>query len=170
MKSALVTICAGLLTATMAYGQVLTEAHVTQIMKVANEGEIDAGKLAKKRANNDQVKAFAKKMVDEHEKNEKEVKQVAKKADIGMDNNDAAKQLKEHVKTTIKDLKDKKDAEFDRAYIASQVDMHQSLLNQIENQLLAAAKTPALKEYLTKTRDHVKMHLDEAKSIQTALQ
>ena len=65
MKTALVIFCASLFSIGTALAQ-MAEPEITHLMKVANEGEIDAAKLAKKRANNDQVKAFAKKMMDEH--------------------------------------------------------------------------------------------------------
>ena len=169
MKAALVILCAGLLSVGSALAQALAEPQITKVMKEANEAEVDAAKLAKKRANNDQVKAFAKKMIDEHEKNEKDVKKVADKKDIGMDRSDASKALHEQAEEQLKGLKKAKDADFDRAYITNQVAMHQDLLNKIDNEFLPAAKTPALKEYLSATREHVKAHLDEAKAIESSI-
>jgi len=54
--------------------------------------------------------------------------------------------------------------------MAKQVEMHETLLKHIETGFLPTAKTPEMKEYLTKTRDHVRAHLDEAKSIHSSLQ
>lgn len=170
VKVSLSILSASLLMTGVALAQNLAEPQITEIMKVANEGEISAAKLAKQRAQNDQVKAFANKMIDEHRKNEKDVKKVSSKKDIGMDNSEAAKALKKQAKETVKNLKDKKDAEFDKAYMASQVDMHQSLLDQIEDKFMPAVQTPELKDYLAKTRDHVKVHLEEAKAIQRSIQ
>ncbi len=152
-----------------AFAQALSEAQITKMMKEANEAEISMAKLADRKSKNPQVKAYAKKMMDEHKKNEKEVKKVARKEDIGMDRSEDMKMMKENAKTKMSQLKDTPAAEFDKAYIASQVEMHQQLLDNINNKFLPAATTPELKTYLETTKGHVQTHLDEAKTIQTTL-
>lgn len=145
--------------------------EIAEIMKTANEGEIDAAKLAEKHASNPEVKDYAKKMVDEHKANEKEGKDAFKKGDISPKNNDIAKAMKKDTKAKIKALKEhkKNTAEFDKAYIDSQVAMHQQLLNDLDSNLIPNAKNEDLKAYLTKTREHVQEHLTKAQQIQSSI-
>lgn len=148
----------------------LDDSHITEIMKTANTGEIDAGKLAKKRATKDSVKTFAEKMVKEHTDNRDKVKTLAKDQDLKMAGSAESKMLEEDAKTKIKDLKKVKGGEFDKAYIGTQVAMHQQLLNDLDQKLIPQAQNPALKSYLEETRSHVQNHLNDAKVIQSELQ
>lgn len=148
----------------------LDDSHITEIMKTANTGEIDAGKLAKKRATKDSVKTFAEKMVKEHTENRDKVKEISKDQDIKMADSAESKMLKDDAKMKMKDLKKTKGGEFDKAYIGTQVAMHQQLLDDLDKKLIPQAKNPELKSYLEETRTHVQNHLNDAKTIQSELQ
>jgi Predicted outer membrane protein len=148
-----------------------TDGEIAEIMKTANEGEIDAAKVAEKHASSPEVKGYAKEMVEAHKQNEKDGKEAFKAGKISPKNNDVAKAMKKDTKAKIKALKEhKKDtAEFDRAYIDSQVAMHQQLLNDLDSNLIPNAKSEDLKSYLTKTREHVQEHLTKAQQIQSSI-
>jgi putative membrane protein len=149
--------------------EAVSDAEIASIMKTANDAEISAAKLASKRAKDQEVKNFAQQMIDEHSQNEKDEKDLAKKAGIKMEKSDMAKMLKQDADAKTSDLKSLKGLEFDKAYIAQQVDMHQQLLSQLSNKFIPAAQNPEMKSFLEQTKTHVQMHLDHAKKIQTAL-
>ncbi|MEN0058155.1 MAG: DUF4142 domain-containing protein [Bdellovibrio sp.] len=154
----------------MAFAQNLSDADIGEIMKVVNDAEIDAAKAAKSRADHKEVQDFAKHMIDEHEKNIKEGKDVFKEANIKPRSNDTAKNMKEDAKRKLDDLKkQKKGAEFDRAYIGTQVSMHQQVLNELNQVYIPATRDPRVKAYLEKTRDHVQQHLSKAQELQSKL-
>lgn len=167
-------MCASVALAAFAMGSTalaaLSDGEIAEIVKTANDAEIDAGKLAQRKADNAQVKEFAKRMVSAHEDNTKEGKKIFKDSDIKMKNNDEAKMLKKDAKAKLSTLKDKKGKDFDVAYINSQVDMHQMVLNDLDQKLIPAAQKPQMKEFLQKTREHVQEHLTKAQEIQTTLQ
>lgn len=149
--------------------ETMTDAKIVEVMKVANEGEVDLAKMAKSRAEHKDVKDFAKKMIDEHKKSEKEAKDVAKKAKVKAEESTASKDLKNVAKTKEKDLKNFKGKEFDKAYIDQQISMHQQLLDDLNQKLIPAAQSPELKTYLEATKAHVQEHLSRAQEIQTTL-
>lgn len=175
MKSMIIGLLSLLLSATsFAQGGAATapmqEPQIAKIMEVANESEVDAAKVAERKAQDPQVKAYAQKMRTVHGQNQKEMKRLTKDKRIELENNEVARKLKESNKATMKEMKDKEGAEFDRAFISSQVEMHQNLLNQLDGQFIPSAQTPEFKQFLSKTREHVKNHLDEAKSLQSSPQ
>lgn len=147
----------------------LSDAKIEKIMQTANEGEIKAAKTAKSKATNKDVVGFAKHMIDEHEMNNKEGKKVFKAAKITPEKNEMAEVLETDTKNKISDMKKLKGADFDRAYIESQVAMHQDLLNNLDQKFIPGAENPDLKAFLSKTREHVQAHLEEAKRIQGTL-
>lgn len=152
-----------------AYAAGISDAHITEIMKEANEAEVDAGKLAKSKAQNGAVKSYAEKMITAHKDNEKAVKDVSKKQKIKMDSSDMSKKIEKDGEDKISELKKKDKADFDRAYIASQIEMHETLLADLSNTYIPSAQNVELKKYLEETKQHVSAHLEEAKTIQANL-
>ena len=61
------------------------------------------------------------------------------------------------------------DSHFGSAYMAAMIKGHAEVLDMIDNRLLKSADSDALKKHLTQTRDHVAMHLEEAKKVQASL-
>lgn len=147
----------------------LTDSDIAEIMKTANTAEIDAGKLAKSKASNTQVKDFAKMMVNEHEENMKDGKKVAKEEKIKPEMTDTSKELKGSARDQLAELKNKKGADFDKAYIDNQVAMHQQLLNDLDQKFIPAASNAEFKTYLQNTREHVQQHLSKAQEIQATM-
>jgi putative membrane protein len=147
----------------------VTDSQIASIMKTADEAEIAAAKVAVKSAKNADVKSFAQQMIKEHSKNEKDGGEIEKKAGIKPENNDMAKTLKQDADKKVSDLKGKKGAEFDQAYMGMQVDMHQQLLSQLNDKFIPEAKDDQMKSFLEQTKSHVQQHLDHARSIQSAL-
>ncbi|WP_413293651.1 DUF4142 domain-containing protein [Bdellovibrio sp. HCB185ZH] len=148
----------------------LEDAQITQLMKTANSGEVDAAKLAVKNSKNPSVKTFAEKMVKEHTENGEKVKTLSKDEKIKMSSSDDEKKLKADTKEKMKGLKKAKENDFDKAYMGTQVAMHQELLDKLDTKLIPEARNPALKSYLQETRAHVQNHLNDAKTIQNELQ
>ncbi|MBS1971353.1 MAG: DUF4142 domain-containing protein [Bdellovibrionales bacterium] len=174
MKNLVLTLAvAGLMGgASMAFAQAeetMTDAKIVKLMKTANDGEIDLAKMAKSKAENKDVKDFAKQMIDEHKKNEKESKDVAKKAKVKPEDSTASRDLKSLAEGKEKELKNFKGKEFDKAYIDQQISMHQQLLDDLNTKLIPAAQSPELKTYLEATKAHVEKHLSRAQEIQTSL-
>lgn len=147
----------------------LTEAEVAHILSTANKGEIDASKMASKKAEHKDVKSFASMMVKEHQKNDKESKALLKKTKIKPKDNDVSKVLKRNTKDQMDSLKKLKGSEFDKAYMASQIAMHEQVLNTLETKLIPAAQNPALKSHLEATKTHVETHLAKAKDLEISI-
>ena len=60
-------------------------------------------------------------------------------------------------------------ADFDRAYIAHEITMHQNVLNTLDQTLIPNAQNAELKALLQKVRPLIESHLQMAQQIQTSL-
>jgi len=149
--------------------ETLTDAKIIKLIETAHEGEVDHAKLAKYKAESKDVKDFAKNMIDEHKKSEKEGKDVAKKANVKAEDSTASKDLKNLAETKEKDLKKFKGKDFDKAYIDQQISMHQMLLDDLNQKFIPSVQSPDIKAYLEATKAHVEKHLSRAQEIQTTL-
>lgn len=143
----------------------VSDGEGAEVMVTLNEGEIDIGQLAKRKAVNKQVKDYAKMMVDQHKDNEKETKRLARKQDLDFKKTDMSKSLEAQAEDMEKTLKKTSKDDFDRAYMDQQITMHEKALDTV-NSLIGSAQNAAYKAHLEKTRDAITVHLAHAKEIQ----
>ncbi len=157
-------------TAAISKSGAIPDTQIAKILMTIDDSEIDAGKLAGKHAQSQEVKDFAKMMVDRHQTNMKATKEFAKKNKIKPEDSDTAKALKEEAKLAEKDLKRQEKGAFDRAYIKNQIAMHEKALATLKDSLIPSAQNSDFKTHLEKVATHVAEHLAHAKSIDTKLQ
>jgi putative membrane protein len=133
----------------------------------ANEAEIQEAKDAASKASNPQVKRFAAKLVHDHTQNEQEARAIAKR--LGVNLTAGAGAASESQSAAMGEMAGKTGAEFDRAFLEHQVQLHQQNIDKIEHQMLPAAKDPQLKAYLQKTDKAMKTHLQLAQQLEQQL-
>jgi putative membrane protein len=120
---------------------------------IGGMAEVELGKLAGSKATDDGVKAFARRMVEDHGKANDELAAIAKKAG-GAVPTELDQQHKD-VRTSLEGLSG---AAFDRAYVDAQVEDHQNAVqlfaHEVDNGFnaelknFAAAKLPTLHQHL----------------------
>jgi len=135
------------------------------MVEVADGGmtEVQVGQLAQDKATNQRVKSFAGMMVQDHSKANDELKSLAgqKNVTLPADISDDHKKHKE-------DLSKKKGKDFDKAYMKMMVDDHQKTVDKFEK-ASKNSKDAELKAWVDKTLPTLRMHLDSAKAINSAL-
>lgn len=143
----------------------LSDEQIAAITSLANNAEIEQAKLARARSKNDQVLQFAGMMIAHH--GEAQRKQDA--LSIGSADSTLSRTMVVEGSETLKQLKEKTGAEFDRAYMQAQVDGHQKVLKTIEDKLIPNAKREDLKAHLAELRPRVKQHLEQAERALAAM-
>lgn len=121
----------------------------------ANLAEIDAGRLAVKKASNPDVKRFAQRMIDDHTQANSELSDLAHKKGFDM----PTQADEAHQKDAAR-LADMNGAEFDRSYMAAMVSDHQKVVSMFEK-YSGEATDPDVRAFARKMlptlRDHLKM-------------
>lgn len=145
--------------------EALSDAQIARITNDANATEIDQGKLARSRAKDARVKAFAERMVKHH------TEAKDKQAKLKLDTAESAfsTKLEKEVGTTSAALQADTGASFDQQYIQAQIKEHQQVLDAIDQQLLPNAKNDELKAYLKEIRPTVASHLKDARDLESKL-
>jgi putative membrane protein len=128
---------------------------------VSNKFEIDTSQLALEYGKGDDVKKFAKEMVDDHTKVGEEFKATLKAADItppadSLDLTHQAKYAKLRVFTT--------EDGFDSSYVAQQLAAHEEAV-QLFKDHAANDPTPAIKDFAAKTLPKLEHHLEMVKEL-----
>lgn len=145
--------------------QTMTDAEIFSMLKSANQGEIDAGKMAESKATNPAVKAFAKDMVTDHTMLLNQGEALAKKLNVvpkpaATDSIDATNRA---MAATLK--QEPKGAKFDSAYVNGQVLGHQNTLDLVKR-AEDQAQNADLKAMLKNAEPVIQRHLDRIKDIQ----
>jgi putative membrane protein len=147
-----------------------TDAQIAHIVVTANTVDIDAGKLAKSKSKNKEVKKFAQQMVTDHTSVNKSATDLVKKLKVTPEDNDTSKSLKQGGEENVTKLKSLKGKDFDKAYIDNEVSYHETVLNAVDKTLIPSAQNAELKALLEKVRPAFVAHLEHAKKIQSTFQ
>ena len=145
------------------------DAEVLGIIIAVDENEIIAAAEAQKKKVSPEVKAYAKKLHQEHGKNAVATIKLGEKIDTTPVETAAVDQLRIKGAGELAMLLPKEGDEFGSAYMAAMVKNHEEVLTMIDQKLTPMAKSEELKEHLTKTRGHIAMHLEEAKKIHSGM-
>lgn len=143
----------------------LPESDIAAIVATANEGEIQQGNTASSRATSSEVRSFAQMMVTDHTRALEEGRAVFAARGISPAENDTSRTLRENSQRTVTNLATYTGAAFDRAYMRSQVDLHQWLLTSLDTVLIPSARTPEVRTLLQNQRGSVAAHLEQARAI-----
>jgi putative membrane protein len=146
-----------------------TDPQIAAIVVTANQVDIDAGKLAKSKSGNKEVKAFAQQMITDHAAVNKQAGDLVKKLGVKPESNPTSQSLKKGGDENVAKLKKLKGKEFDKAYVDHEVDYHQQVLDAVDKTLIPSAKNPELKGLIEKVRPAFVAHLEHAKHIQADL-
>lgn len=139
-----------------------TAASAETFMKHAAQGglaEVELAQLAKEKASNAEVKAYAERLERDHSKANDELKSLASSKHVTLP--DASKTYAANLKGRLSKLSG---AEFDRAYIAAMVEDHQKDVRAFEREATAGADAE-VKAFASKTLPTLKEHLQQAQQL-----
>jgi len=140
-------------------------ADQTFVLEAASGGlmEVELGKIAATNAASAKVKDFGRMMVTDHTKANTELKAVAGKKSITVPPAPAEKH-QQH----IDELKTKKGAEFDKAYVDMMVNDHKEDISKFEDEA-KNGKDPDVKAFASKTLPVLNKHLKQVQTLQDGM-
>lgn len=133
------------------------------LLNAVNEHEIAAGNQALEHKVSGDVADYARMMIKQHSEN------LAETTALGPAIHAPRVQQKEREDQVELDiLAAQSDAAYANAYIDAMVEGHTQALAMLDNTLIPAAVSPAVKSHFTDTRTHVQAHLALAKELQSS--
>lgn len=127
--------------------------------------EITEAKMARTKAASPDVKKFAAMMITDHTKSTAGLKAAIAKSGQTLPLPTA---LPAEMQSKVDDLGKMSGADFDKGYIAQQVDAHTTALGVMQG-YAANGDTPALKDFAGATAPVVQSHLDMANTLQASM-
>jgi len=141
------------------------ETDKTFMMEAASGGmmEVEAGRLASQTASSERVKSFGNMMVQDHTNANNELKALSSQKNVMLPDSMMAKHRKH-----IDMLKTKTGKAFDKAYMSMMVDDHNEDVSKFQTSA-TNGQDADVKAFASKTVPVLRMHLDSAKAINTAV-
>jgi putative membrane protein len=169
MKYAVIVV-AGLLSypAANVSAQGVTDAQIASIVVVANQVDIDAGRLAKERATGE-VRAFAQLMIEDHTAVNNSATNLVARLNVTPQDNPTSQSLKADGDRNIATLKTLEGAAFHKAYIDHEVVYHQQVIDALDKILIPGATNEELKALLVSVRPAFVAHLGHAETLQSSM-
>lgn len=143
----------------------MNDGNILAFMGMADSLEVAMGNMAKSKAKNAEVKKFAQTMVTEHTKMKKEGQTVAQRQGL-VPMMPAWDMMGTDMTATISALQTATGDTFDSLYVASQVQVHERVLQNLNG---VNPMDTALRSLVEKAKPHVQHHLDDARRIQGQL-
>jgi putative membrane protein len=139
-------------------GPAVDKAFVKKALE-GNIGEVEMGKLALQKSNDDQVKQFAQRMVDDHGKMQDQLKPVAEQMGVKVPDGPSKGQMK-----SMDKMKGLSGDAFDQAYIKDMVKDHKK--DDSDFKLEAqSTQNPQLKQLVSEADQTIESHLQQAQQI-----
>ncbi|SFW15454.1 DUF4142 domain-containing protein [Nitrosovibrio sp. Nv17] len=145
------------------------DAQIAAIVVVANQVDVDAGKLAETKASNADVKAFAQRMASDHTGVNKQATELVTRLKVTPENNPTSESLKADGDKNIERLKKLSGAEFDKAYIDHEIAYHEQVLDAVDKTLIPNARNEELKALLVSVRPAFISHAEYARQVRSLL-
>jgi len=127
-----------------------------------NTYEKEIARSAIDNASNDDVKAFAKRLFDEHNTLESDLQQLAKEKKVGV----VAGTNKEHRDRLAELKKTDKGKDYDKKFLQSVIDEHEKAIKHLEECAKDNSLDGACKACAQKALPQMKKHLEEARALQ----
>jgi len=146
----------------------LSDANIVALLDEANAADSAAGALARTKATDPDVKAFAQLMITEHHLLRKKGQELAKKLNVTPEPpaNDPVQAAAKGEMDALRSAA--KGAAFDRAYIDQEVTIHKAVLD-LAGQAHGATQNAELKALITTAKPYLERHLERAESLQKKL-
>jgi putative membrane protein len=131
----------------------------------AGMAEVEAGKLGSQKATNPEVKAYAKKMVEDHTKANKELMAAAKSKNLEVPTEPDMM----HKGMMEKFERQKADADFDHDFMQQMVRDHKAVVELFQQASTDTGVDPELRAWAKKHVPHLQEHLKEAQALEAKL-
>jgi putative membrane protein len=141
----------------------LSDTQVLTVLRAVHTAEIAAAEVATQKATRDAVRAFAQRMVLEHGAANDQV--AARIGAGGPEDSPVSNEFEAKAETNLKKLEALEGIDFEKAFVADQVALHEELLATIDKRLFPVAVAADVRALLQSTRNDLNAHLTLAKGL-----
>ena len=146
----------------------IDDATIVAIFDAANTFDIETGKLGSTNGSSAAVRAVGASLVRDHMNVRQQGRDLARKLGV-TPTPPADNPLQAQHTRAMADLKARKGADFDKAFLDHEIAFHQAVIDAVTQQFLPAIKNAELKAFVEKVAPAFQAHLDMCKAARTQI-
>jgi putative membrane protein len=143
----------------------ISDANIAAMVLALNNTDISYARLVPSRAQRDDVKKFAERMLTDHTGVNALVTQLLTKLDVAPEDNAISLDMRDESANKRDLMRELSGFAFDSTYMENEVAYHQKFLASIDNQMLPSARNADLRALLSAVRPAVAAHLAHAEQV-----
>jgi putative membrane protein len=143
----------------------VSDANIAAMVLASNNTDISYARLVPSRAQRDDVKKFAERMLTDHTGVNTLVTNLLMKLDVAPEDNSISLDMRDESANKRDLMRELAGFAFDSTYMENEVAYHQKFLASIDNQMIPAARNADLRALLTAVRPAVAAHLAHAEQV-----
>ena len=143
----------------------LTDANIAAMVLALNNTDISYARLAPARAEREDVRKFAERMLTDHTGVNQLVNNLLTKLDVAAEDNTASLDMRDESAEKRDLMRELSGFAFDSVYAENEVSYHRKFLSQLDNVMIPAARNAELRNLLTAVRPAVASHLAHAEQV-----
>lgn len=147
----------------------ITSGQILQVLHALNQGEIEQAELALQRSDNPEVYKTAQLIIKDHAASNQRIAAVAQAIGVELEESPLSRGMQVQAGAIKEGLEDLSGAEFDRAYLENQVELHALALETARSQLLPNAQDPQVRYLLITAAPKLELHRLEAQESHASL-
>ena len=145
------------------------DAQIAHIAYTAGLLDVEAGKQALEKSQNNDVRAFAQRMISDHTTVNDQALALVKKLNVTPEDNPTSQELTKQAEATREKLASLTGTAFDKAYVDNEVAYHKTVNNALSTTLIPDAKNSELKSLLQTGLKLFEAHLKHAEHLSQQL-
>ncbi len=169
MKHYLIPFVALLVATSAVSAQTPNDAQIAAIVVAANQVDVDAGRLAASKGNDERVRNFGKLMMNDHTGVNQAAAELVGRLGVTPEASPTSRELQDGGAKNVARLENLTGKAFDVSYIDHEVAYHEQVLEALDQVLIPNAHNDELKALLVKVRPAFVAHLEHAKQLQSDL-
>lgn len=146
-------------------GATMSDADVLGVFNSINRSEVDAGQLARERVSSEEVRAYASRMVKEHDATLQHTSQLAQRIRLEPRQTALAASVDNTHHKAMDNLREKAGPKFDKAYMKYEITMHKQSVDLVKD-MADSVNDPQFQRFLKEARPELQSHLEAAQSVQ----
>jgi putative membrane protein len=148
----------------------MTDAEIAAVLDAVNRAEVQQAEMAQERAETDEVRSYASRMLNEHQNAMERQDMLLQERGIPTRDNAVSQQVEQQAMQTQRELANLQGEDFDRAYVQAQMRQHERVISILEQQLIPAAQDPEYRMYLQQQLATLNQQLQWAEQLQQQMQ
>lgn len=143
----------------------VTDANIAAMVLALNNTDISYARLVPSRAEREDIKRFAERMLTDHTGVNQLVTSLLQKLNLAAEDNLASLDMRDESAEKRDLMRELSGYQFDSTYIENEVSYHRKFLTSLDNVMLPSARNPELRSLLNALRPAVAGHLAHAEHV-----